>query len=351
MSMISQPQCLHELGQRQNNEDCIFPAQNHATPQNTLFMVCDGVGGSAKGEVASQLTTEGFAAYFAQNNIEISDENSIQLALNAVQESFDTYSIRVPSTAQMASTLTLLHLHSAGATVAHVGDSRVYHLRNGRIRWQTEDHKMVTEMVRAGVLTSEQAVGHPQLNVISRAVQGKKIKTVKADVELIPHLLPDDYFFLCTDGVLEHLSDEMLEDIIKNTPSDSEKIKLIEQVCAGRTQDNYSAYLVHIVEEIGQETAFFDTSSEQDVIEIDVQDSSFSSVIVPSQPPSPLPPYAKKTRPNLPKEEPLSGLNWKLIVLVILLAATAGWFLYRQIYNAPPTQHLLNTPVKPPKKQ
>ena len=341
--MILHPECLHEVGQRDNNEDGVYPAKGLATAQNRLFMVCDGVGGSAKGEVASRLLVEGFAAYFAKNKVEISDESTIQTALNEVQSGFDAYSEQQPDTIKMASTLTLLHLHAAGATVAHIGDSRVYHLRNGRILWQTEDHKMVTEMVKAGVLTPEQAVGHPQLNVISRAVQGKKLKAVKADVKHIAHLLPDDYFFLCTDGVLEQLSEEMLEDIVKNTPSDSKKIRLIGQLCAGRTQDNYSAYLIHIVEEIGQEIS--DTTvAVSEVIDIDLQESPPSGASTPPLPKS----KPILTTPLAPKNS--AGLNWGLIALLILLAATMGWFLYQRFTDHPSTPSLLNTPVKPHKK-
>jgi serine/threonine protein phosphatase PrpC len=342
-AMILPPQCLHEIGQRDKNEDSVYPINGLATAQNRLFMVCDGVGGSAKGEVASRLLIEGFAAYFAKNKVEISDESIIQTALEEVQREFDTYSEQQPDTAKMASTLTLLHLHAAGATVAHIGDSRVYHLRNGRILWQTEDHKMVTEMLKAGVLTPEQAVEHSQLNVISRAVQGKKIKAVKADVKHILHLLPDDYFFLCTDGVLEQLSEEMLEDIVKNTSSDTEKIRLIGQLCAGRTQDNYSAYLVHIVEEIGLKNPSA-TVADSDVIEIDLQELPLSA-------PTNLPP--PKNQSNLPS--PLAPktserVNWWQITLLILLAAILGWFLYQCFAPASAIPNLLNTPVKPHKK-
>jgi serine/threonine protein phosphatase PrpC len=331
------PQCLHELGNRDNNEDNIFPALGQASVQSRLFMVCDGVGGAAKGEVASQLAIDSFNGYFKQNPTVISDENYVQNALDYVQDTFDEYISQYPEAKSMGCTLTLLHLHEAGATVAHAGDSRVYHLRNGRIRWQTEDHKMVSEMVKVGVLTPEQAIGHPQMNVISRAIQGKKTKVIKADVKQISNLEADDYFFLCTDGILENLTDELLEDIIKNTESDEEKIALIRQLCEGRTQDNFSAYLIHIKDATDIKTAV-EEESEEEVIELELNEvKAEKSVPIVSTSPASVPkaPVAQKkhTTPNQSQTNTvvLKSKNpiW-IVVALIALGGLIGWFTYKK---------------------
>lgn len=331
------PQCLHELGNRDNNEDNIFPALGQASVQSRLFMVCDGVGGAAKGEVASQLAIDGFNHYFTQNPAAVSDEKYLQNALDYVQDTFDAYIAQHPEAKSMGCTLTLLHLHEAGATVAHAGDSRVYHLRNGRIRWQTEDHKMVSEMVKAGVLTPEQAIGHPQMNVISRAIQGKKTKVIKADVKQIPNLESDDYFFLCTDGVLENLTDELLEDIIKNTESDEEKITLIRQLCEGRTQDNFSAYLIHIKEAIGYQDPALEVA-EEEVIELELNDIKTEktvSFVVPSAPLAQKA-YTPSKKPSTPNGGQINTLSLKvrnpflIVALLVVLGGLIGWFTYKK---------------------
>jgi protein phosphatase len=334
------PQCLHELGNRDNNEDNIFPALGHASVQSRLFMVCDGVGGSAKGEVASQLAIDGFNQYFNQNPTAISDETYLQNALDYVQDTFDEYISQQPEAKSMGCTLTLLHLHEAGATVAHAGDSRVYHLRNGRIRWQTEDHKMVLEMVKAGVLTPEQAIGHPQMNVISRAIQGKKTKVIKADVKQIPNLEADDYFFLCTDGVLENLTDELLEDIIKNTESDEEKIGLIRQLCEGRTQDNFSAYLIHIKEGTGNDAIATEEPAEE-VIELELNDVKAEKTVSFAAPPSAsvLNTHTSQKKQSTLNQSHANSIALKskkpiwLVVSLVILGSVIGWFAYKKFID------------------
>lgn len=266
---IYQPLAIHQIGQRENNEDAVYPIFGKATASDKLFLVCDGVGGAAKGEVASQLATQSFSDFFKKNAFEVSDEMLVSQALDFVQERFDAYIEANPTAKGMGCTLTLLHLHEGGASIAHAGDSRVYHVRNGKIQWQTEDHKMVSEMLKAGVLTPEQAANHPQSNIISRAIQGKTVKPVKADFKLIENIEPNDYFFMCTDGVLESISDDLLENIIGNAEKDEEKIKLIQQICQGQSSDNFSAYLIKIkaideVENIEKEEVIIDIDVPED---------------------------------------------------------------------------------------
>lgn len=266
---IYPPLAIHQIGQRENNEDAVYPIFGKATVSDKLFLVCDGVGGAAKGEVASLLATQSFADFFKKNTVEVTDETLISQALDFVQDKFDAYIEANPTAKGMGCTLTLLHLHEGGASIAHAGDSRVYHIRNGKIQWQTEDHKMVTEMLKAGILTPEQAANHPQSNIISRAIQGKTVKPVKADFKLIENIEPNDYFFMCTDGVLESISDDLLENIIGNAESDEEKIKLIQQICQGQSSDNFSAYLIKIkaideLEEIEKEEIVIDIDENQD---------------------------------------------------------------------------------------
>lgn len=247
-SMIStySPHFLHELGKRTNNEDAVYP---QAPGENeSLFLVCDGVGGNEKGEVASRLACGEFAAYFGKHPVAFSDEKYIDEALAHVQSRFDDYLHRHEAARGMATTLTLLHLHGQGATIAHIGDSRVYHVRGARILWHTTDHSLMNEYVKAGVLKPEEALHHPQKSVITRAIQGSH-KPTQADVHHIPpqRLQADDYFFLCTDGVLESISDSTLETVLGNSGmTDREKIDSLKSICQNNSKDNFSAYLVRL---------------------------------------------------------------------------------------------------------
>jgi len=148
---INSPFALNEIGSRSNNEDTIYPNKKQATKEDTLFLVCDGVGGSEKGEIASQLVCEGFAFYFdlkPESEFEQINEDYIKGALEYSQDKIDEYLAENPNSKGMGTTLTLLSFHSQGATIAHVGDSRVYQIRNGEIIFKTSDHSFVNELVK-----------------------------------------------------------------------------------------------------------------------------------------------------------------------------------------------------------
>lgn len=240
-------------GQRANNEDALWPQPGQANEQTRLFMVCDGMGGADKGEVASQLVIEGIIRYVTDNQPPLLDDGHLEAALSVVQESYQAYVRANLLVNRMGSTLALLQLHEQGATVAHLGDSRVFQIRSGHVIFQTKDHKQVNDMVEAGIITMEQAQTHPWRNRLSRAVvidsansQNPEFRLESADVVLLTDVQPDDYFFLCSDGVLEQVDEYILGAILKINVSDDTKLKFLLQKCAEKTKDNYSGYLVHI---------------------------------------------------------------------------------------------------------
>jgi serine/threonine protein phosphatase PrpC len=242
---IYPPLAMNERGRRATNQDAIFPQNPKAS--DTLFMVCDGVGGMAHGEDASRIVCQ----YFAQSleNQSFSDAKHIASALLKAENALNEYAQQAFSPKGMATTLTLLHLHHAGATVAHIGDSRVYQFRKGAMVFKTEDHSWVNELVKSGVITPEQAHSHPQRNVIARAIQAGK--PAKADVVILNDVLPDDYFFLCSDGILEHILDYQLVALMNSGLTDAEKMNRIRQTCETHSNDNFSCCLVHI-KSVGQ---------------------------------------------------------------------------------------------------
>lgn len=163
------PLSFTKTGQRPNNEDRLFPLPGDVDEQTRLFLVCDGMGGADKGEIASQLVAQQMAEYVTTRQELVLDDQHLEQALVLVGEALKAY-IRANSLVnRMGSTLALLQLHQQGATIAHLGDSRVFQIRNGEIIFQTKDHKQVNDMVEAGIITAHQAKTHPWRNRLSRA--------------------------------------------------------------------------------------------------------------------------------------------------------------------------------------
>jgi serine/threonine protein phosphatase PrpC len=248
--------CLNEVGKRENNEDSIYPKAGRATRDSRLFMVCDGVGGSAKGEQASKLACESFVAYCQQmsngfpqplNDGLLPDAAYINAALQYTEAAFDAHLAANADSKNMGTTVTLLCLHESGITAAHIGDSRIYHVREGKIMWCTSDHSLVNDYLKAGILTPEDAVNHPQKNVITRALQGASVRPTRADVHIITDVAADDFIFMCSDGILESISDDDLCRILGDSRlAVEDQIAQIHNHCSGNSRDNFSCYLLKI---------------------------------------------------------------------------------------------------------
>lgn len=253
MFTIAPPLALHETGPREHNEDAIYPSLGKAQPESRLYLVCDGVGGSAKGEVASHLACQAFADYFNQQQPPAegftpdAGKAYIRAAFDAVQTQFDQYKADHPETEGMATTLTLAYLHPGGITVAHCGDSRVYHIRGGEIRFCTTDHTPVNELLRAGIITDEEAAQEPPSSKISRAIQGHRAQSTRPEVNTLTDLDAGDYLLLCTDGVSGSLTDEEVASLLSSADTDNaSKLANIRELCQANARDNYSLYLLQL---------------------------------------------------------------------------------------------------------
>jgi serine/threonine protein phosphatase PrpC len=196
---------------RKGNEDACA-----AAPEIGAFVVCDGMGGAAAGEVASKMAAEAFLAALAPpGHPDPTPRTStpdvrLAAAIHAANQAVFEQSRRSIHYQGMGTTLVALLLRPAhgGAatalTVAHVGDSRCYLFRDSKLRLLTEDHSLVEEHVRAGELTRLQAEVHPMRNIITRAVGSQP------DVEPeICNLEPKsgDLYLLASDGLTRELSD------------------------------------------------------------------------------------------------------------------------------------------------
>ena len=252
MIRIHQPAGYSEVGSRPHNEDAIYPAPGRAGAEDAFFMVCDGVGGANKGEVASALIVETFPVYIAGKGEQQAD--FYQTGLQRVEERLSAYMHEHPDCQGMASTLTFLHIRERDVVLGWAGDSRIYHIRDGRILFRTRDHSLVNKLVQMGEISEEEARSHPQRNVIMRAVKGGAEPT-RLDVQVITDVQAGDFFLLCTDGVLETFRDEQAGQLFgaKQTPRQIAD-RMLEQA-EGTTNDNYSAYLIKVAQGTGSGAA------------------------------------------------------------------------------------------------
>lgn len=253
---IYQPLAIHELGKRANQEDCIYPIEGKATEDDRLFLLCDGMGGHEHGEVASQSICKSLSSFLLQHAVasEGLEDKLLSDALSYAYQELDKLAV-AGDTRQMGTTLTLLYFHSNGCTAAHIGDSRIYHLRpsSHTILYKSRDHSLVYDLYQAGELTYEEMKTFPQKNVITRAMIAGDKNHPKPDVIHISDIQPGDYFYICSDGMLEQMEDEELLDVFSANVSDEEKRKMLISE-ASDNKDNHSAYIVHIKEVNHEET-------------------------------------------------------------------------------------------------
>lgn len=252
---IRQPKSFSEIGRKDNQEDFLWPNPQTVTKENRVFVMCDGVGGQDSGEVASETAATALGTFLTGHLPEdgIVTKAFFEEALSYAYDEMDK--VDNGAVRKMGTTMTCLVLHRGGALVAHIGDSRIYHVRpslaskEGRtgIIYQSADHSLVNDLLKAGEITEEEAVNFPQKNVITRAMQPHLERRYKADIYEINDVESGDYFFLCCDGVLEQLTNDKLGEILANvTLNDDGKIAAIKAVCDERTRDNYTCWLVPI---------------------------------------------------------------------------------------------------------
>ena len=242
---------IMELGKRKNQEDSMYPNIGEVGVSSRVFIVCDGMGGHAKGEVASETVCKVLGEATCNITEEPFTESIFQTALQTAYDALDLKD-NGEDEKKMGTTLTFLKLHTEGATIAHIGDSRVYHIRPGsdasqtQILFQTSDHSLVNDLVKSGDFTPEEAAVSVPKNVITRAIQPNTGQRAVADIHNIANIQAGDFFMLCSDGILEQLSDEGIRHLFSSQTGDcAAKVELLKQLTA-ENRDNHTAIIVHI---------------------------------------------------------------------------------------------------------
>jgi len=240
---------------RDNNEDnlLVFPEQN-------LFAVFDGMGGHAAGEVASAIAANEVREFFDLTGRDEEatwpfkddrdkgyDENRAITAIKLANARIIEASQQDGAKKNMGTTAVMVHFVERNgkgprALVAHVGDSRVYLFRQGKLQRMTIDHSLVEEYLRLGKITAEEAKNFPQKNIILRALGQQK----QVDVEVnVCQPQAGDIFLICSDGLSGMVSDEVMQAIVARNSGNLEAAakKLIDTANANGGVDNVTVVL------------------------------------------------------------------------------------------------------------
>lgn len=236
-----------QQGHRDYQEDSRYPNADSISGAQHFFVVCDGVGGCEKGEVASQTVCRAIGKAMAGINLDSDFTNQqFHKVLDAAYNALDR--IANDDNRDMGTTMTFVCFHAGGCTMAHIGDSRIYQIRPEEgIIYRSDDHSLVNSMVHNGMLTPDEAGTHPQRNVITRymeAVEADQNRCM-ATVMRTEDVKADDYFLLCTDGVLHGISDDQLVDLLRGKGSDEEKMHALAEKSKD-SEDNNTAWLISI---------------------------------------------------------------------------------------------------------
>ncbi len=218
---------------RKNNEDSLLVTDN-------IFVAADGMGGAAAGEVASQMLVD-TVKNFLSTIPEPLDENILSKAIlksNAaiLREAKENSNLR-----GMGTTATILYLYKNQAYFAHVGDSRLYRLKNSTLEQITLDHSYVESLVRKGELTPAQAKVHPMKNLLTQAVGAMEDINVETGNFRVDG---DEIFMLCTDGLTNMIDDEQIKNILSESSNPAED--LIQAALDNGGNDNITAIVVYV---------------------------------------------------------------------------------------------------------
>ena len=247
------PAQLTDVGRkREHNEDnmaYVIPKDPQVMAmKGALFIVADGMGGHAAGEVASEIAVDTVSnAYYMDDN-----EDVITPLLQAIKRANLAIHQRAAENllrSGMGTTCVAAVLRGNMGYIANVGDSRAYLVRGGQVRQITQDHSWVAEQVRAGLLTEDQARTHGQRNVITRCLGTQP--DVEVDVFLEP-LQENDCLVLCTDGLSGLISDEEVMRTVEQSVPQESVYHLVERANENGGPDNITAIVVR-VQEVGIE--------------------------------------------------------------------------------------------------
>jgi PPM family protein phosphatase len=227
---------------RENNEDAFS-----LNPELDFCLVADGMGGAAAGEVASHIFAEATLEIFLENSSRSEKQILYQVhkAYSHANQKIQQHVTHHPDHQGMGCTAEVLAFFDEGFILGHIGDSRSYRLRDGRLEQLTQDHTLVQQQMQEGLIAPDQIKHHPLRHLILRAAGIKEELTVDL---LKGKTCPEDLFLLCSDGLTDMVSDDQIQNILSADIQIHRKVEeLIEAAKAAGGYDNITVVLVTII--------------------------------------------------------------------------------------------------------
>jgi serine/threonine protein phosphatase PrpC len=229
---------LTDVGRvRERNEDSLL-----IDPLASLFIIADGMGGHAAGDVASQTAVEAFAASF-------NETRNVLVAMQAANRAVLERGMSDPAKTGMGTTMTAFTIFNDNLFGAHVGDSRLYLWRRGQLTQITRDHTVAQEMIDSKALTKREAMQHPMSAMLTRSLGSR----MHVDADLLDRKLEvDDLLLFCSDGLTSMVSDEELSAILEHdTPLGTLAVELVEAANVRGGLDNVTVGLIRVAADDG----------------------------------------------------------------------------------------------------
>ncbi len=216
-----------------------------ANEQHSFYLVADGVGGRAAGEVASRLFCQAAEDILGNSDAADDGRSLVERVFQLAHKNIQTIACSKQQCEGMGCTAEVMLIEGCEAVIGHVGDSRTYRYRNGRLFLLTEDHSFVFEQIKAGAISKDQARKHPMKNVILRAVgieEHVKIDIVTTRIEV------GDIFLLNTDGLSDMVEDELIEKVLSMNLKLQAKVEMLVALAkSAGGKDNIAVVLLQVV--------------------------------------------------------------------------------------------------------
>ncbi len=304
--------------QRSANEDSFFV-------RAPIFVVADGMGGAQAGEVASKAAADAFDVDLPEGP----PEQVLRETILAANRTIHELARADPSRAGMGTTLTAAIVDALGEEVAigHVGDSRAYRLRAGKLEQLTRDHSLVEEMRRKGQITDAQAEDHPQRSIITRALGPEP--EVEPDLQTVA-AAAGDVFLICSDGLTTMLGEEQIAKLLAASSSMSAAVRaLVDEANRAGGRDNITALAFRLEDAAAPQQSHEDatligsTAAEAGLTTTEVRRRAAAEA-------------ARGRREQLTASKPRRGLRRALKVLAVLVVlgalAFGAWYGNRQVW-------------------
>ena len=238
---------------RRYNEDSYL-----CNPKEKLFLIADGIGGQAAGEIASKLAIRNIEEFVVRSHSEditwpipyrqefTLEQNSLLAGATLANRKVRELANQNPSMKGMGTTLVGVVITENCLAIINIGDSRLYMIRDGEIEQITQDHTVAGEQKKLGLLTKEEASNHPQKHILTSALGIEVMENLRIDLSLVD-ILKKDLYLMCSDGLNDMLSDKEILAIINSDENRSlEKISLslIQQANLAGGRDNITIILL-----------------------------------------------------------------------------------------------------------